>query len=88
MTKGKLTDEILKQTGVILVCWQHERIYEIASRLVQAAPPENKILFTNFRFDIIWLFQAPAAAGQRWSFTQIPQRLFAGDADTVVVETT
>ncbi len=34
------------------------------------------------RFDIVWIFDPPAKGKSRWKFTQIPQRLLPGDADT------
>ena len=66
---------LLAREGVVLVAWEHEHIPPLVAALpgappVPAAWPED-------RFDLVWVLD-PAPAGG-WRFTQVPQRLLAGD---------
>jgi broad specificity phosphatase PhoE len=83
-TKGEeaaLAAAVLRQTGVVLIAWQHERILEIAAHLTVAAPPHAAIPrdWPPERFDVVWVFTLPSGAVGSWTFRQAPQMLLAGD---------
>ncbi len=70
-----LADDVMKQTGTVLVCWQHELIADIIARLPNA--PQVPQDWPDIRFDIVWVLDAD---GPRWKFSQIPQMVLAGDS--------
>jgi broad specificity phosphatase PhoE len=84
--EADLAKQILARSGVILISWQHEAIDEIARSLVAGNEPKATIPteWPSDRFDIVWIFDPPAKGKSRWKFTQVPQRLRPGDADTVI----
>lgn len=69
--------------GAVLICWVHENIPRIASEI-----PTNSAMAApeawpadaqgNGRFDVVWLFEYDATAGN-FRFSPIPQSLLAGD---------
>jgi hypothetical protein len=69
------------QTGVTLVCWRHEEIPTIATGIC----PHGSVptMWPDDRFDIVWSFTLDAGVG-RYSFTQIPQLLLAGDSADLI----
>lgn len=73
--EADLVNEIARLNGTTLICWQHEAIPDIAQKIMGTAKgipnpwPED-------RFDLVWCF---SNAGKSWEFTQICQRLLAGD---------
>jgi hypothetical protein len=79
-----LTKQVLAQKGIILISWQHEAIAEIAQNLVAGGEPHATIpaKWPGERFDVVWILDPPAKGKNRWKFTQAPQRLLPGDADT------
>ena len=70
----------MASNGAVLICWDHREIPAIANAIV---PQPNAIpqAWPDDRFDMIWVFDPPAAPGQPWSFAQVPQNLLAGDID-------
>jgi hypothetical protein len=64
--------------GVVLVSWHHECIPALA----KAIAPEVQVPphWPDECFDRVWVFE-PARGG--WTFQQVPQRLLAGDAESV-----
>jgi broad specificity phosphatase PhoE len=84
--EAKLAQNVLAQTGVVLISWQHERIRDIAQHLVKGRPPKKPIpsVWPGNRFDVVWIFDPPRGKGKRWRFAQVPQRLLKGDRDTVL----
>jgi broad specificity phosphatase PhoE len=84
--EAALVGDVLSQICVVLISWQHEKIYEIASHLVGTNPPQPSIpsKWPDDRFDLVWIFEPPASAGRRWSFVQIPQNLLKGDTNSVL----
>ncbi|HTV74018.1 MAG TPA: hypothetical protein VME66_09965, partial [Candidatus Acidoferrales bacterium] len=83
-TKGQepdFVDALKAQPGVVFVCWQHERIADIANAILgnQSAPQH----WPKERFDLVWVFDLDAASGQ-YAFSQVPQQLLAGDLQTVI----
>jgi len=68
--------------GVVLISWQHEYMAAIANAILgdrQTAPQE----WPKYRFDVIWIFDLDAVTG-RYTFTQLAQRLLAGDPASVI----
>jgi hypothetical protein len=65
-------------TETALICWDHERIPAIAAAL----PLASGTLIPDWpddRFDMIWSLTLQHQAG--YAFSQLPQRLLAGDSD-------
>jgi broad specificity phosphatase PhoE len=73
--EGDLVNEIVQLDGTTLVCWQHESIPDIAEGIMGSA---NGIPnpWPGDRFDVVWCF---SGAGKSWTFTQVCQRVLAGD---------
>jgi hypothetical protein len=84
--EAALARQVLTQSGVILISWQHEAIGEIARNLVAGGEPKATIpaQWPDKRFDIVWIFEPPAKGKSRWQFVQVPQRLLPGDTDAVI----
>jgi hypothetical protein len=82
----QMVESVLKERGIVLICWQHEKIYEIAGHIVGAKPPAKPIPteWPGDRFDIVWVFTPPAASSDRWGFVQVPQQLLSGDTNSVL----
>lgn len=80
----KLAADVLKQKGVVLISWQHQLILEIVQALTKGRQVDGNIppCWPDDRFDLVWLL---TPLHDRWTFTQVPQRLLAGDKDTVAV---
>jgi hypothetical protein len=71
--------------GVVLVCWEHHRIPDIASGLPLADGTAIPRKWPGDRYDLIWSFTLePASGPARYAFGQLPQLLLAGDAATVI----
>jgi len=69
-----LVASVERESGVVLVAWEHKHIPLIARRLSPAAPdtwPGKDV------FDIVWVF---AASNGGYSFVSTPQDLLAGDS--------
>jgi hypothetical protein len=84
--EAALVKDVLAQAGAILICWQHECIYEIARNLVGTNPPERAIpsKWPGDRFDLVWVLESLSPGAGRWIFTQVPQQLLVDDKDTVI----
>ncbi len=82
--EAKLARHILgRDGGTSLVCWEHTLLHAIASELPladgSAAVPAA---WPGDRFDLVWLFELAAAVPEpRYTFSQVPQLLLAGDGD-------
>jgi hypothetical protein len=82
----QLADDLVRShSGVVLICWEHKHIPLIASALPlvsgTAIPPK----WPGHRYDVIWSFTlAPEPGPPRYTFSQIPQQLLSGDAETVI----
>jgi len=76
---------VSQNSGVVLICWEHDHIPSLASSLPAAAGTVIPQAWPGDRFDVIWEFAlAPGTAPPQYTFTQIPQQLLSGDADTVI----
>jgi hypothetical protein len=72
-------------SGVVLICWEHKHIPVIASSLPVAGGTVLPRKWQGDRYDVIWSFTlVPGPGPARYTFGQIPQRLLAGDAATVM----
>jgi len=82
----QLADRLVRgQPGVVLICWEHKHIPDIAASLpvVDGAAIPHK--WPRDRYDVIWAFTLATGPGPvRYAFGQIPQQLLAGDAATVI----
>ncbi|HEY0798933.1 MAG TPA: hypothetical protein VGD50_07270, partial [Candidatus Baltobacteraceae bacterium] len=83
-TKGEesqLVEDAKAQNGVVLICWQHERIANIANAILgNTRAPQH---WPSSRFDVVWIFKLDKSSG-RYALRQIPQQLLSGDDDTVI----
>jgi hypothetical protein len=84
--EAALVADVLTQTGVVLIAWQHERIVDIAGDLVKSGPPLQPIpqKWPDNRFDLVWVFDPPVPPETQWTFVQVPQMLLKGDIDTIL----
>jgi hypothetical protein len=82
----QLADSLLSaHSGVVLICWEHKHIPVIASFLPVADETAIPRKWPGHRYDVIWSFtRVPGAGPARYTFSQIPQRLLAGDDPTVI----
>ena len=82
----QMVDSVLAETGVVLISWQHQKIPDIAKRIVDSKPPSNPIPGTwpSERFDIVWVLTPPGPSFGAWGFAQVPQQLLSGDTNTVI----
>jgi broad specificity phosphatase PhoE len=60
--------------GVCLLCWEHDRIPDIAARFPHVPPSPNK--WPGHRFDVVWVFDSH---GDNWAFSQTPENLLHDD---------
>lgn len=72
---------VLDKTGVVLVCWEHDRLAHAARHIPLsknnsvAVPAE----WDSERFDLVWVFDLDSG-GDGYVFTPAPQLALAGDA--------
>jgi hypothetical protein len=74
----------LSRGSVVLICWEHQDIPEIAKHI--PVSPETPVPKGwpvdgkgHARFEVVWVFDLDQTSAT-YSFTQIPQRLLAGDS--------
>ena len=82
-TKGqeqRLVEFAKAQPGVVLICWEHSAIIDIANLLLgdSEACPQH---WPGDRFDLVWIFEARQKS---WKFSQVPQLLLPGDRPTTI----
>jgi hypothetical protein len=70
-------------TGVVLLCWEHDHLVKIADAVVHALPVANAgdvpASWPDDRFDMIWRFDRDEQT-QAWTFGSHDQQLLAGDS--------
>ena len=73
----EMLEEVFLCAGVVLICWQHEFIPEIANKILgnKTTAPQD---WPEDRFDMVWVFDRDAATGH-YDFKQVPQSLLMGD---------
>lgn len=67
-----MTDAALACTGVVLIAWQHEDIPAIGVHLLKHTGASG--------------IARPAGSGPVTGFAQVPQRLLAGDLESVLAD--
>ncbi len=76
---------VSSNSGVVLICWEHEHIPALASALPTVAGTAIPQQWPGDRFDVIWTFTlVRGSAPVQYTFGQIPQQLLSGDTDTVI----
>lgn len=82
-SKGReaaIMKKMLTKDGVVLIAWEHEHIPALVARMPDApAVPQQ---WPGDRFDLVWIFEPRSEGG--WTFDQVPQRVLAGDQDSVI----
>ena len=75
-------DDMIKEAlfcrGVVLICWQHEYLPQIASLILgngKTVPHD----WPEERYDMIWVFDLKRSTG-KYTFKQVPQMLLEGDS--------
>jgi hypothetical protein len=72
-------------SGVVLICWEHHHIPVIARSLPIIPGTPIPSTWPDDRYDVIWAFtRVPDAPQLSYAFSQVPQRLLAGDTDEVI----
>jgi hypothetical protein len=68
--------------AVVLVCWEHDHLVNIACAVAGAVPVTNPAevptSWPHDRFDVIWRFDRSAPRGE-WTFGSLGQQLLDGD---------
>jgi hypothetical protein len=84
----QLADSLVRsQSGVVLICWEHKHIPVIASALPVVSGTVIPRKWPGRRYDVIWSFtRSPEPGPVRYTFSQIPQQLLAGDTQEVIPE--
>ncbi|GAB3261940.1 hypothetical protein [Kineosporia babensis] len=84
--EAELADHVVQHgSGVILICWEHHHIPDIARALPTINPADIPATWPDDRFDVVWTFTLiPNNGSPSYVFGQIPQELLAGDRDTVI----
>jgi hypothetical protein len=74
----KLAADAMACGGTALISWQHEDIPSIANIIMgnSTAVPQT---WPKHRFDVVWVFDLGTSSSS-YSFSQVPQRLLAGDS--------
>ena len=82
----ELAKDVMSQSGVVLISWQHESILDIVKHLIKGAAVAGSIPgdWPGERFDIVWVLAPPTAQNPSWVFVQVPQRLLEGDQNSVI----
>jgi hypothetical protein len=86
----QLADSLVSShSGVVLICWEHKHLPSIAAALPLADGTVIPEKWPGDRYDVIWEFTLdPGAGPPRYTFSQIPQQLLSGDAETVIAAAT
>jgi broad specificity phosphatase PhoE len=74
-----LMNDVLSTGGIVLVCWEHKHIPELAARLPSTLPSPK--IWPDDRFDVVWIFDR---TDKGWSFSQMLQRLLPKDGDKLI----
>ena len=84
--ESRLAASVLSDySGVVLICWEHGHIPALAAALPAAPGAAIPGTWPDDRFDMIWAFtRLPGPPPARYAFTQVPQRLLPGDAETII----
>ena len=77
----QLAADVIVQSGVVLIAWEHKRIHTIANAILgdETTAPQA---WPDDRFDVVWIFDRDTSGAYR--FDQRPQLLLAGDGLAVI----
>lgn len=70
-----LMAEVMTQSGIVLIAWNHSRIADCVAALPN--PPQTPGKWPDDRYDLVWMLDHTDAG---WNFCEVPQLLMAGDA--------
>ena len=70
--------DVLKQSGTVLISWQHELIPAIAATIPGGRIPQTG-KWDDERFDLVWVFDL--LPDGNYSFKELHQALLSGDLD-------
>jgi hypothetical protein len=74
--ESQLADAAMACDGVVLVGWEHKHIPLVANAILgNTTAPQS---WPGERFDMVWVFDLDAGSS-KYSFSQVPQLLLAGD---------
>lgn len=73
--EDRLAASILRLDGPVLVAWEHDAIARIVEVVTEGAATAPQ--WPDDRFDLVFVLDRDA---RRWQFTQVTQRLLAGDS--------
>lgn len=71
----QLVADVLKQSGPVLISWQHGEIPAIAEA-VGATTPTAPSEWPDERYDMVWTLTKTATG---WNFAQVPEMILPGD---------
>jgi broad specificity phosphatase PhoE len=75
---------VAMDTGVVLLCWEHDHLVKIADAMAHtlpvANPDEVPAAWPDDRYDMIWRFDRDEQT-QTWTFSSHDQQLLAGDSN-------
>ena len=68
----------LTAASPVLISWHHSHI-PILAKLIGGLDLDCPAIWPEDRFDVVWILDRDDDDAGPWRFTQVPQRLFAGD---------
>ncbi len=73
---------VLDKEGVVLICWEHERLAHAARHIPLSANNAGPVPheWDAARFDLVWIFERAPNADE-YIFSQVSQRALAGDQE-------
>jgi len=76
--EAELCRDVLKQTGTVLISWQHEMIPAIAAAIPGGNIPQTRT-WNDERFDLVWIFDL--LPDGTYGFKEFHQALLSSDLD-------
>ncbi len=76
--EAELAQDILKQSGAVLVSWQHEEIPAIAAAIPGGNIPQTRA-WADDRFDLVWVFDLMSNGA--YHFKEVHQVLLSDDLE-------
>lgn len=78
--EAALVEKVLASSGPALIAWKHLTMHVIANAILgdETTAPQH---WPFERVDVVWIFDRRAG---RWTFTQAPQLLLAGDRPDLI----
>ena len=79
----QLIDSVLGCGGVVLICWPHGQIPDVAKQIPLSqnnTQPLPTGKWPGDRFDMVWVFDEDNTEAGHYTFSQVPELLLAGDS--------